>query len=189
MEKRIERLDTRIEQSSASGTRKQGIRAGAERARSDRLCAVAPGTIPLGGGRVLAALSPSLPLLYIPQEISIAESQAAQKALGQETEARRGEILARFSRLGSEPALLLRSALPSPGEIRKLLIARGVLGRPSLIILDEPVNHLDLSSIRILEETLREIPCALLLVSHDEAFLAALTSTEWEIRGDELVIH
>jgi ATPase subunit of ABC transporter with duplicated ATPase domains len=122
-----------------------------------------------------------LPLLYIPQEISAAGGREALEEIRREDEKNRGEILARYSRLGSDPYLLLQSRLPSPGETRKLLIARGVFSNPAIIIMDEPVNHLDLGSVRLLEETLGEVSCALLLVSHDEVFLAALTDREWSI--------
>jgi ATPase subunit of ABC transporter with duplicated ATPase domains len=120
-------------------------------------------------------------ILYIPQEISAEEGRAALEGIRRETEQNRGEILARYSRLGSDPALLLQSHLPSPGETRKLLIACGVFSNPALIIMDEPTNHLDLTSIRLLEESLAEVSCALFLVSHDDAFLAALTTRRWDI--------
>jgi ATPase subunit of ABC transporter with duplicated ATPase domains len=123
----------------------------------------------------------SLGVLYIPQEISADEGRAALEEIRRETGKDRGEILARYSRLGSDPGLLLQSRLPSPGETRKLLIARGVFSNPALIIMDEPTNHLDLTSIRLLEETLAEVSCALFLVSHDEVFLAALTNRTWTI--------
>jgi ATPase subunit of ABC transporter with duplicated ATPase domains len=65
-----------------------------------------------------------------------------------------------------------------------------VFTNPAIIIMDEPLNHLDLGSIRLLEETLAEVSCALLLVSHDEAFLAALTNREWAIdRRGQLTIR
>jgi ATPase subunit of ABC transporter with duplicated ATPase domains len=127
-------------------------------------------------------------VLYLPQEISAPESRAVLEALEQESEEMRGKILSRFSRLGSDPRLLRQSHLPSPGEIRKLLIARGVFSNPSLIIMDEPVNHLDLRSIRLLEETLSEVSCAMLLVSHDEVFLSRLAMKEWRITRDGWVM-
>jgi ATPase subunit of ABC transporter with duplicated ATPase domains len=49
--------------------------------------------------------------------------------------------------------------------------------------MDEPTNHMDLTSIRLLEGTLAELDCALLLASHDEGFLAAVTAVEWTIEG------
>ena len=85
------------------------------------------------------------------------------------------------SRLGSRPARLLASTTPSPGEIRKILLARGVARGPHLIVMDEPTNHLDLPSIECLEAALAEAPCALLLVSHDARFLSKLTRTRWEL--------
>ncbi|MDR0402158.1 MAG: ATP-binding cassette domain-containing protein [Treponema sp.] len=134
-------------------------------------------------GRVTSLLPPRLPVLYLPQEISADEARAALAALENETEKNRGEILARFSRLGSDPVLLLQSRLPSPGETRKLLVARGISLGPALVVMDEPTNHMDLTSIRLLEEVLSELDCALLLASHDEAFLSALSSIKWTIGG------
>jgi ATPase subunit of ABC transporter with duplicated ATPase domains len=134
-------------------------------------------------GRIVSLLPRTLPVLYIPQEISAEKARAALAEMERETEKNRGEILSRFSRLGSDPVLLLQSRLPSPGELRKLLIARGISLGPALVIMDEPTNHMDLTSIRLLEEMLAELDCALLLASHDEAFLSALSSIEWAIEG------
>jgi ATPase subunit of ABC transporter with duplicated ATPase domains len=85
------------------------------------------------------------------------------------------------SRLGSRPHRLLETAEPSPGEIRKLLLALGITRVPHLIIMDEPTNHLDLPSIQCLAEALQECPCGLLLVSHDHYFLNRLTTIRWHI--------
>jgi ATPase subunit of ABC transporter with duplicated ATPase domains len=54
--------------------------------------------------------------------------------------------------------------------------------------MDEPTNHLDLKSVILLEEMLRECRCALLLVSHDEVFLSALTDREWTIAHGSLTL-
>ena len=48
---------------------------------------------------------------------------------------------------------------------------------PSLLILDEPTNHLDIASIEAVEAGLRAYDGALLVVSHDEAFLKAKNIT------------
>ena len=51
--------------------------------------------------------------------------------------------------------------------------------------MDEPTNHMDLPSILCLEEALADCPCAMLLVSHDEAFLDKITTTDWLLARDE----
>ena len=67
----------------------------------------------------------------------------------------------------------------SPGEVRKLMIARSLLSSPRLIVMDEPTNHLDIRSIEALQDVLRHCACALVLVSHDEQFLDALVDERW----------
>ena len=120
-------------------------------------------------------------LTFVPQEISAADAArilAEAKAL---PDARLGEVMTRFSRLGSRPGRLLESAMPSPGEVRKLLLALGIARGPHLIVMDEPTNHMDLPGILCVEDALAEAPCAMLLVSHDERFLARLARTRWEL--------
>ena len=86
------------------------------------------------------------------------------------------------SRLNSRPERLLQSETPSPGELRKIMLALGVAEETQFIIMDEPTNHLDLPSIECLQDALEDCPCGLLLVSHDRRFLEGLTTTEWRIR-------
>lgn len=59
----------------------------------------------------------------------------------------------------------------SGGETTRLALARLILEEPDLLILDEPTNHLDLQATEWLEGWLRNYPGAVLLVSHDRAFL------------------
>jgi ATPase subunit of ABC transporter with duplicated ATPase domains len=122
-------------------------------------------------------------LIHVPQEITAADSRALLEAVKRLPEAERGRVLTTVSRLGSRPGRLLESALPSPGEVRKLLLAQGIVRGPHLIVMDEPTNHLDLPGILCLENALAECPCALLLVSHDARFLERTTATEWHIRA------
>lgn len=85
-----------------------------------------------------------------------------------------GRMMTVVSRLGSRPHRLLDSVEPSPGEIRKILLATGIANMPYLIVMDKPTNHLDLPSIECLQHALTDYPCGLLLVSHDQLFLDAL---------------
>jgi ATPase subunit of ABC transporter with duplicated ATPase domains len=103
-------------------------------------------TGPNGSGKstlirhALTRLTAALPLLYLPQELGAGESLDILDAVFREEEKLQGGILSRFSRLGSDPRVLFRSARPSPGEIRKLVIARGVFRDPALVIMDEPTS-------------------------------------------------
>ena len=125
---------------------------------------------------------PAERLVYIPQEISAGECVAALAAVKATAAHTRGRLMAVVSRLNSQPQRLLDSRLPSPGEARKLLFTLGVVRTPYIVIMDEPTNHLDLPAIQCLEDALIDIPCALLLVSHDRRFLGRLCQTEWRLR-------
>lgn len=121
---------------------------------------------------------------YIPQEIDIHASQDIMaRALDLPSE-KLGQMMTIISCLGSKPHRLLESIEPSPGEIRKILLATGIAKVPHLIVMDEPTNHLDLPSIECLEQALVRCPCGLLLVSHDQRFLDALALKRWHIAED-----
>ena len=124
-------------------------------------------------------------LVYLPQEISAGQARQVLAELRSLPPAELGRTMTAVSRLGSRPHRLLESAEPSPGEVRKILLALGIARLPHLIVMDEPTNHLDLPSIECLEEALDECPCGLLLVSHDERFLGRLTTMRWRVAGDE----
>jgi ATPase subunit of ABC transporter with duplicated ATPase domains len=124
---------------------------------------------------------PNQHLTYVPQEISKEESRAIIKEVKELPNEPLGFLMTAVRRLGSDPKQLLFTSTPSPGEIRKLLLALGLMRKPHLIIMDEPTNHMDLPSIKCLEQALTACPCGLLLISHDQQFLQALTTIQWHI--------
>ena len=122
---------------------------------------------------------------YLPQEIDLERSKDIMADARGLPRDQLGHMMTVVSRLGSRPHRLLESDEPSPGEIRKVLLATGIAQAPHLIIMDEPTNHLDLPSIECLEDALRDCPCGLLLVSHDQRFLDSLTDKRWHITCDK----
>jgi ATPase subunit of ABC transporter with duplicated ATPase domains len=123
-------------------------------------------------------------ITYVPQEIDLRRSQKIFSQAQSLADEKLGHLMTIVSRLGSRPGRLLESMEPSPGEMRKLLLALGMTRRPHIIIMDEPTNHMDLPSIECLEEALEDCPCCLVLVSHDKRFLENLTQTQWQITAD-----
>ncbi len=72
----------------------------------------------------------------------------------------------------------------SGGERRRAALAKLMAEAPELMLLDEPTNHLDIQAIHWLESELKSTKAAFVLISHDRAFLNALTrGTLWIDRG------
>ncbi len=93
-----------------------------------------------------------------------------------------GTVMTVVSALGSRPERLLENLDASPGELRKVLLALGVIRQPYLIVMDEPTNHLDIPAIECLEDALRGCPSALLLISHDLRFLSRVARKRWHLQ-------
>ena len=123
-----------------------------------------------------------LEVLDIPQELPAEARDAVVGRVTSLTPADRGRVLSTVAQLNSDPDRILEGGRTSPGELRKLMLAEGILRHPALIVMDEPTNHLDLHSTEALERALAAYPGALLLVSHDRRFLDACTARTWEVR-------
>ncbi|MCE8511123.1 ATP-binding cassette domain-containing protein [Ruegeria pomeroyi] len=81
-----------------------------------------------------------------------------------------------------DPARAVETA--SGGERRRAALAKLMAEAPELMLLDEPTNHLDIEAIGWLERELSATRAAFVLISHDRAFLRALTrATLWIDRG------
>ena len=72
----------------------------------------------------------------------------------------------------------------SGGEKTRLVLARMLLDPPNLLVLDEPTNHLDLATKEMLLESLNGFDGTMLFVSHDRAFLRALSNRVLELGGE-----
>lgn len=69
----------------------------------------------------------------------------------------------------------------SGGWRMRIELAKILLQRPDVLLLDEPTNHLDIEAIQWFEDFLKEYPGAVLLISHDRAFLDNITNRTIEI--------
>jgi ATP-binding cassette subfamily F protein 3 len=74
----------------------------------------------------------------------------------------------------------------SGGEQTRAALARLLVSDPDLLLLDEPTNHLDLGALEWLETALQRRKGALVVASHDRAFLDAVVTRIWELRDRRL---
>ena len=89
--------------------------------------------------------------------------------------------------LGFSQADLIRSITEfSNGWQMRVELAKILLRQPACLLLDEPTNHLDIESIQWLEDYLINYPGALVLVSHDRAFLDNVTKRTIEINQGKI---
>ncbi|MEW6071863.1 MAG: ABC-F family ATP-binding cassette domain-containing protein [Planctomycetota bacterium] len=89
--------------------------------------------------------------------------------------------------IGLAPALWDREAETlSGGEKSRTAMARELISVPDLLLLDEPTNHLDLAGIEWLEDYLRTIHSAVLMVSHDRRLLDDVVETIVEVERGRL---
>jgi ATP-binding cassette subfamily F protein 3 len=76
----------------------------------------------------------------------------------------------------------------SGGQQTRAALARLLVAELDLLMLDEPTNHLDVAAIEWLETALAARPGALLVASHDRAFLDAVVARIWELRDRRLEV-
>ena len=116
---------------------------------------------------------------YVPQEPVIVGDTLLDYAASGEAETWTAEAwLATF---GLDPAKSTQGL--SGGETRRAALAKAFAEEPDLLLLDEPTNHLDILAIELLENELLSARFALLVVSHDRAFLNRVTDTVHWLEG------
>ena len=116
---------------------------------------------------------------YVPQEPAITGATLLDYAASGEAESWTAE--AWLTTFGLDPAKSTQGL--SGGETRRAALAKAFAEEPDLLLLDEPTNHLDILAIELLENELLQARFAVLVVSHDRAFLNRVTDTVHWLEG------
>lgn len=74
----------------------------------------------------------------------------------------------------------------SGGWLMRIALAKLLLRKPDVLLLDEPTNHLDIESLQWIESFLKEYEGAIIVVSHDKAFLDSITTRTLAIRRGKM---
>lgn len=129
-------------------------------------------------------VQPGSTIRYLPQEPNFTGFDTAlayvEAGLGPGDDAYRAQyLLTELGLTGQE-----NPASMSGGEGRRAALARVLAPEPDILLLDEPTNHLDLPVIEWLEQELKSLRSAMVLISHDRRFLTSLSrATIWLDRG------
>ncbi len=97
------------------------------------------------------------------------------------------QIKALLSSIGftnDEMYLLVRQL--SGGQKKLLGLARIMIGRPDILLLDEPDNHLDLQGKELLQKIIQNFPGCVVIVSHDRYFLDMVVDEILEVEGGKI---
>ena len=130
-------------------------------------------------------MAPGTNIAYLPQAPEIHPGMTLRAVV---TQGYDEDAAGRPAPVHQAEAILMRMGLDpdrmsdglSGGEARRVSLARALYTEPEILLLDEPTNHMDLPTIEWMETLLRQHKGALLVVSHDRAFLRNLgTGIVW----------
>jgi zinc transport system ATP-binding protein len=129
------------------------------------------GIVPASAGRVTR--KPGMVVGYVPQRLAIDRTlpMTVRRFLSLPKRVGDAEAAAALQRVGVPEVAGRQMADLSGGQFQRVLLARALLARPDILILDEPTQGLDqpgeAAFYRLIEEVRREMGVAVLMVSHD----------------------
>ena len=97
---------------------------------------------------------------------------------------KREQVSKSLSQLGVDAGRAFSSL--SAGLKRQVLLKRALVGEPDILLLDEPTNHMDIDSIKELEQMMVRFTGALIFVTHDRMFLQRIATRIVEIDRGKL---
>ena len=143
------------------------------------LLKLALGLLPLDSGQRICR--PDLRIGYMPQHIHIPETLplSVKDFLSLANGFKKSQLQGVVSRVGVAGLLARPMQTLSGGELQRVLLARALLLNPQLLVLDEPVQGLDVSGqselYALIAELKAELGCGVLMVSHDLHLVMAST--------------
>ncbi len=85
--------------------------------------------------------------------------------------------------------VLKRVSVLSGGERARLALAKMLVAPDPLLLLDEPTNHLDIDSVDVLERALKDFSGTIVLISHDEHLVRAISNKVVDVRDHKATVY
>ena len=125
---------------------------------------------------------------YIPQEINFGEyglvGEYLESGIVNEWEGYKIEIV--LSKMGLPLDYLIKeTATLSGGEKIKVALAYILLKEPTILLMDEPTNNLDIKGMKWLEGFIRDFNGSIIVVSHDRSLINNVMKEVWEVSNEE----
>ena len=131
-------------------------------------------------------IQPGVRIGYMPQEPDFGTCQTLREVVEsglpkeEKNQTYRADQLIEYFDINAEQS----PDIASGGEKRKAALARALINEPDILLLDEPTNHLDIAAIEKLEDIIQKFTGAVIVISHDRAFLNHVSRTTfWLDRG------